>query len=98
MKHITLTAEQAAIVREAGEALDVRDEHGLPLARLTPLSQADIEMILKCRATRAKGNPKIPSAQVQAHLRRLEEIRQSKGMDEVKMKDLLRRMRAGEKV
>jgi hypothetical protein len=53
------------------------------------------------RHKRRQGLPKepgIPSAVVRAHLLRLEEIRQKEGMDEAKMKDLLRRMRAGEEV
>jgi hypothetical protein len=35
---------------------------------------------------------------VQAHLKRLAEIEQNEGLDEQKMLDLLRQMRAGEKV
>jgi hypothetical protein len=50
---------------------------------------------------RQRGLPKqptIPSTQVQAHLRKLEEIRQREGMDETKMREILRRLRAGEEV
>jgi hypothetical protein len=42
------------------------------------------------------GGPRVPSGQVQAHLRRLEEIRQKDGLDEAKMLELLKRIRAGE--
>jgi hypothetical protein len=42
--------------------------------------------------------PRVPSQEVQAHLRRLAEIRQTQKMDETKMLDLLHRLRAGEQV
>jgi hypothetical protein len=98
MKHIILTADQARAVREAGEAVEVRDEQGRLLAHLNPLPPADIEAIERSRLARARGDQRIPSDQVQTHLRRLEEIRRSEGMDEAKMLDLLHRMRAGEQV
>jgi hypothetical protein len=98
MKHIILTAEQAQIVQQAKEPVEVRDDQGRTIAHLTLLDPADIELIELSKRRLASGGPRIPSAQVQAHLRRLEEIRQSEGMDEAKMRDLLRRMRAGEQV
>lgn len=98
MKHIVLTSEQAQVLGQAGGPVEVRDEQGRTVAHLTPLSPADLETIERFRGTRPTNGPRVPSAQVQAHFRRLEEIRQSEGMDEVKMLDLLRRMRAGEQV
>ena len=98
MKHIILTPEQTQILQQAGEAVEVRDEQGRTVAHLTRLDPADIEAIEVSKRRLASGSPRIPSVQVQAHLRRLEEIRQRDGMDEAKMRDLLRRMRAGEEV
>jgi antitoxin (DNA-binding transcriptional repressor) of toxin-antitoxin stability system len=98
MKHIVLTAEQARVALEAGEPVEVRDERGRTVAHLTPLHPADIEAIERAKRTRGLGGPRIPSDQVQAHLQRLGEIREREGMDEAKMLDLLRRLRAREQV
>jgi antitoxin (DNA-binding transcriptional repressor) of toxin-antitoxin stability system len=98
MKHIVLTAEQARIVLKAGEPVEVRDEQGRTVAHLNPLQPEDIEAIEQSKRSRGMGGPRVPSEQVQTHLRRLGELRQGEGMDERKMLDLLRRMRAGEQV
>jgi hypothetical protein len=98
MKHIVLTSEQARVVLQAGGPLEVRDEQGRTVAHLSPLLPHDIEAIEQSKRTRGVGGPRVPSEQVQAHLRRLGEIRQSEGLDEPKMLDLLRRLRAGEQV
>src|SRR5687768_3513770 len=98
MHHIVLTDEQMQAMSEAGAVVEVRDAQGRTVAHLTPLSPSDIEAIQRWKNRPPRTEPLIPSAQVQAHLRRLEEIRQSEGMDEAKMLDLLRRMRAGEQV
>jgi hypothetical protein len=96
MQHIVLTAEQARIVLQSREPLEVRDEQGRTVAHLTLLAPADIEAIEQSKRSRAAGGPRVPSEHVQAHLRQLAEIRQREGMDEAKMLDLLRRLRAGE--
>lgn len=98
MKHIILTPEQIQIVQQAGEAVEVRDEEGRTVAHLTRLDPSEIEAIELAKRRLASDSPRVPSEQVQAHFRRLEEIRDSEGMDEAKMRDLLRRMRAGEPV
>lgn len=98
MKHIVLTAEQAQVVLQAGEPVEVRDEQGRTVAHLKPLDPADIKAIEQSKRSRGAGGPRVPSDQVQNHLQRLAEIRGSEGMDEAKMVDLLRRMRAGEQV
>jgi hypothetical protein len=96
MKHIVLTAEQARVALEADEPVEVRDEQGRTVAHLTPLTPADIEAIEQSKRSRGEGGPRISSEQVQAHLKRLTEIRQREGMNEAKMLELLRHMRAGE--
>lgn len=95
-KHIVLTIEQARILREADEPIEARDEEGRTVAHVAPLHPADIEAIEQSKRCRGTAGPLVPSDQVQAHLQRLEEIRRSEGMDETKMLNLLRRLRAGE--
>jgi hypothetical protein len=98
MTHIVLTEDQVHVVRTAGAIVEVRDTQGRTIAHLTPLDAADVEAIERWKHRKPSEKPLIPSAQVQAHLRRLEEIRQEEGMDETKMLALLRRMQAGEEV
>ena len=96
MPQIILTDEQARILREAKEAVEVRDPLGRILSFLQPMDSLDAEAVARHRNTRNQPRETVPAAKVQAHLRRLEEIRQAEGMDEVKMRDLLGRMQAGE--
>jgi hypothetical protein len=96
MTHLVLTIEQARVVREAAEPLEVRDEQGRTLAYLTPLLPEDIEAIEQSKRHRGVGGPRVSADQVEAHMRRLAEIRQVEGMTEPKMLELLRRLRAGE--
>jgi antitoxin (DNA-binding transcriptional repressor) of toxin-antitoxin stability system len=98
MPHIVLTNEQASVVLAASEPVEVRDQHGRTVARLSPLDPADTEAIEQSKRSRGTGGPLVPSDEVQAHMRRLAEIRRSEGLDEAKMLDLLRRLRAGEQV
>lgn len=97
MSHITLTDEQMRVVAGAGATVEVRDPQGRPLAQLTPLDPADVEAVERWRQLRGHPRPPgIPSAQVQAHLRRLEEIDRDERLDEARMRDLLQRLQAGE--
>jgi hypothetical protein len=98
MPHIVLTEEQARIVEGASESVEVRDPQGRLRAFLKPLDPAIAEVVALCKRRHATSGPRIPSEEVQVHLRKLEEIRQREGMDEAKMLDLLRRMQAGEQV
>ena len=97
MKHLVLTTEQVRIVREASQSVEVRDEQGRIVGSFTPLHPGDLEAIEQSNRSRGAG-PRVPSAQVQEHLGRLEEIRQREGMDEPRMLELLRRLRAGEQL
>src|SRR5262249_35775278 len=97
MSHIVLTEEQARIIELARGPLEARDPQGRPIAHVMPLGPEDVEMIARSRESQALGGPRVPSG-VQAHLRRLEEIAQEEDLDEARVLDLLRRMRAGEEV
>ena len=98
ISHITLTPEQARVIHGTTQFVEVRDEQGKTVGNLTLLTPEDLEAIEHYKRTRGQNRPGIPSAQVQAHLRRLEEIRSTGGMDRSQMHDLLRRMQAGEEV
>lgn len=96
MPHITLTPEQARVWMSSNEAVEVRDETGNVLARMpTP---SDLQILAGILARRETNQEYYPSADVQARLARLSEIREREGMTLEKMHDLLRRMRAGETV
>lgn len=101
MQRIQLTEEQSRILAEAkeGESIEVYDAQGQLVSFLKRFHSEDALAV--AQYLRRRGLPKqpgIPSAQVQAHLRKLEEIRQREGMDEAKMRDILRRLRAGDEV
>lgn len=99
MQRIQLSEEQSRILVEAKDNVEVYDSNGQLVSFMKWFEPMDAEAM--ARHLRQRGLPKepgIPSAQVQAHLRKLEEIRQREGMDETKMRDILRRLRAGEEV
>lgn len=96
MPVIVLNAEQARNFREVGEAIEIRDEQGTTLARV--LSPSDEAVVAEARRRLQSGNPCYPSSEVLARLRRLEEISQRKELDGPGVKELIRRMRAGEEV
>jgi hypothetical protein len=98
MPRIVLTEEQARVLAETKGRVEVCDAQGRLLCFMDWLGTPLEDIIAECKRRQALGEPTIPSAQVKAHLWKLEEIRQREGMDEAKMRDLLRRMRAGEEV
>lgn len=98
MPHIVLTEEQARILAQAQGPVAVRDPQGRTLASVTPFDPGEVEAIERSKQALAAGGPGIPSAEVQAHLRKLEEISRREELDEAKVLELLRRMRAGEEV
>lgn len=94
---VELLDEQGSLVGEfALPPIEVRDEQGRTVAHLTPLQPEEIEAIVQAKRSRATGGPRVPSDQVQEHLQRLSAIREKEGLDEAKMLERLKRMRAGE--
>ena len=96
MPHIVLTEEQARVLRETTLAVELRDEQGRVLARVPPPSEEEI--IERVKQNREANLPRYSAAEVEARLRRLEEISRERQLDEATVRDLLRRMRAGEQV
>jgi hypothetical protein len=96
MPHIVLTDEQARIVSSAVSAVELRDEKGTLLGRVPPPNEEEI--VARILARRGEARQCYPAAEVEARLRRLQEIADADGMTEAKMWDLLNRMRAGENV
>jgi hypothetical protein len=96
MPHIILSAEQVEVLARATTMVEARDEEGRIVARIpAPSEQEIVERIKRERNT---NTARFPAEQVEQRLRRLEAIRQEEGMDQARMRDLLRRMRAGEEV
>ena len=100
MPHIVLTEEQSRVLAESKASLEVYDSTGQLVSFLKWFEPMDAEALARhLRQRDLPKEPGIPSEQVQAHFRRLEEIRQRDGgMDLPKALELLRRMRAGEQV
>jgi hypothetical protein len=99
MSQIVLTPEQSRILAQSAEPVEVIDDKGQLVTTIERLSPAERAALEQFRRNRALNVPRRPGAQVQEQLRKLEEIRQREGgMDEARMHDLLRRMRAGEEV
>jgi hypothetical protein len=98
MSSIILSKEQEKVVAQANEGVEVRTEEGRLVAFLTPVSPEEAAYIAVARERMRRGGDGIPSAEVQAHMRKLEEISQRETLDEARVLELLRRMRAGEAV
>jgi hypothetical protein len=96
MTYIVLTPEQARVLRGATGLVEVRDERGEVLARV--LSPSEAAIVAESKRRLASGSPCYPMEEVRARLDKLEEISQREPLDSAKVKDLLRRMRAGEEV
>jgi hypothetical protein len=95
MPYIVLSDDQAKILREAAGLVEVRDEQGHVLARVVPDEAA---IVAEAKRRLAEGGPRYSGAEIQARLQKLNEISQREELDEAKVKELIRKMRAGEEV
>src|SRR5690349_4097752 len=93
MPHIVLTAEQARVLEQTTLTVEVRDEQGRVPARIPPPSEEEI--IERVKRNRVLNVPRYPAEEVEARLRRLDEIGKQEDLDEARVMDLLRRMRVG---
>jgi hypothetical protein len=95
MPHIVLTEEQARVLQQTTLAVEFRDEQGRVLARIPPPTEEEI--IERIKRNRGANLPRSPARDVHAHLQRLEEISRHEPLDEAKVRELIRRMRAEER-
>ena len=98
MPRIVLTEEQLRLLEESNGAVEVVDPQGQSVASLRLFDAREREAIERHRRKQAAGvrEPGIPGERVQAFLRKLHEIADREGIDEAKVQELLRRVRAGE--
>ena len=90
MSQIVLTPEQLQVVAQSQEPVEVLDDQGRVLACIPPLSAEDLEDFEHFRQYRNRTDETgIPSERVQAFLRKLDEVDQREGIDEVKVQELL---------
>lgn len=99
MQRIQLTEEQSRILAESKDNVEVYDSNGQLVSFLKWFEPMDAEEV--ARYLRRRGLPKqpgIPSARVQAMLRKFEELDRTEGMTREKMEEIVRRVKAGEAI
>src|SRR6266852_1365723 len=96
MPQIILTEEQAQVVTRNSGSVEVLDPQGRLLAFLEPLNPDLAEVVEECQRRHAAPGPRIPAENVEAMLRKFEEIERGGGMTREKMEDIVRRVQAGE--
>jgi|SRR5262245_18097893 len=96
MPHIILTEEQARVLAESPQGVEVQNPQGQALAFLKPFSPEDAVLIAEAKRRLASPGPRIPSERVQAFLEKLHEIDEREGIDREKVQALLHRVVAGE--
>jgi hypothetical protein len=97
MPQIVLTPEQLSIISQSKGAVDVVDQEGRPLASMMLFSAEDLEDIERWKQRQhLPKQPGIPAARVEEFLRKLQEVDERQGIGHVKMRELLRRTKAGE--
>jgi hypothetical protein len=94
MPHIVLTEEQAKILQQTTLAVEIRDEQGRVLARIPPPTEEEI--IERIKRNRGADLPRSPGRNIHARLQKLEEMSQHESLDEARVRELLRQMRAEE--
>ena len=96
MPYIVLNAEQARVLEQAVQPVEVRDEQGRILTGIPAPSEAAV--VAEAKRRLVKEGPRYPAADVEARFQKLEEISRRQDLDPANVKELLRRMRAGEQV
>lgn len=95
MKRITLTREQAEIIRSTDGPVEVRDEQGQIVASFRRITAQDLEAVEHWKKLRENPNRvRIPASLVQERLKRLEEIAPEGPMDEATALEVIRQVRA----
>lgn len=96
MPYIVLTPEQSRVVEEATASIEVRMPHGEVVARI--LTPEEVKIVAESKRRLAAGGRMYPGKDVEARLAKLQALSEREELDEAKVKDLMRRMRAGEEV
>lgn len=96
MPQLILTPEQARILEDASEPVEILNTEGRVLARV--LSPTDQAMVAEARRRLATPGPRYSSEQVRAHLLKLEEISHREELNPTRVKEIMARLRAGEEV
>ena len=101
MSHIVLTEEQARIIAESKEGVEVRDPGGEAIvAYLTPLSPEESAQIAEAIQRHAERGTEsrqgVPSSRVEAMLQKFHEIDRTEGMTSEKAREIVRRTVSGE--
>jgi hypothetical protein len=96
MPEITLTEEQAQLVRQAGESVAIRDPDGEIVIVIDPL---DVAALRRHRGRRGNGPPTIPWANVCEHMKALEaEWDRTGGFDEAYAREFVEKLRQQDQV
>jgi hypothetical protein len=74
MAHIILTEEQARIVAQAQQGVEVRDPQGRPVAFLHPLTAEEAIVVAEARRRLQTPEPGIPSARVMDMMAQLQAL------------------------
>jgi hypothetical protein len=91
MSEIVLTEEQARVVMQAAERVNVRDPHGDVIAVIDPL---DVAALRTYREHRQNPRKSIPAAKVREHMRALEaEWERTGGFDAAYAREFMARLR-----
>ena len=94
MRFIILNEEQARVVLDSSELIELRDQMGKVLAHVEPpVPEAEIA---EAKRRLASDQRRWPSARVQELLATLTQIRAREGMNETKLQQVLERFRSGE--
>jgi hypothetical protein len=95
MTQIVLTEEQMKVVRQSKTPVRVCDPQGICLGTVDP--EITPEFIAEMKRRAAAPGPRYTGEQVQNHLRVLQEAWEREGpFDEVRMREILKEIRAAE--
>jgi hypothetical protein len=94
MTVIILTEAQARAFREAAGPVEMRDEQGEVLARVLPPAEA--ALVAEAKRRLAAGGARHSAAEVESRFQQLAEVGQREALDQARVHELLRQMRAGE--
>ncbi len=96
MAHIVLTEEQARIIAESANGIEVRDSQGRLLGFLQRLFPDEVAIIEQVKQRRQTPGPMIPGARVLAMLKTLDAMQETEEVTREKVQEVLRKVKSGE--